>query len=231
MSNPEITNNDTTQIPVFAPEYKDATLVFDGADTWLKGTVLGLRKIAAGAVTPGGSNVGDGTVTALALAPGGPAKVGSYNFECTFPVTNGGVFKLEDPDGNLVADSLTLRVGDGLLTTFSVAGLSFVVTEGTGTDFSAGDNFALAVTAVNKWVYYDSSAVDGSEIPTAILPREEVATGAGDVLRRILIAGEVNEGLLVFDQGETISETIREQLRKFGIILRSARSVDSLDNQ
>lgn len=229
MSNPEITNNDTTQIPVFNPEFKDATLVFDGADTWLKGTVLGLRKIAAGSVVDG-TNTGNGTVTGLALGPGGPPKVGDYNLECTFVVANGGVFKLEDPDGNLVADNLTLRVGAGLLTTFNIAGLTFIVTDGS-TDFIAGDSFALGVTAVNKWVYYDSSAVDGSEIPTAILPREEVATGAGDVLRRILIGGEVNEGLLVFDQGETISETIREQLRNFGIILRSARSVDSLDNQ
>lgn len=230
MANPEITNNDTTQIPVFNPKYKDVTLVFDGADTWAKGTVMGLRKVAAGAVTPDAGNTGDGTVTALALAPGGPPKVGSYNLECTFDVTNGGIFKLEDPDGNLVADNLTLRVGAGLATTFSVGGISFIVTDG-ATDFAAGDKFGLAVSAVNKWKFYDSSAVDGSEIPSGVLPREEVATGAGDSYRRVLIGGEIAESQLVFDQGETINDTIREQLRDYGIISIPSTALDGLDNQ
>jgi hypothetical protein len=128
MTNPEIGNNDSTKLQVFNPIYKDVTLVFDGADTWALGTIMGLRKVAAGAVTPN-LVTGDGTLTSFALAPGGPAKVGSYNVECTFAVTNGGVFKLEDPDGNLVADNLTLRVGAGLATTFSVGGISFIITD------------------------------------------------------------------------------------------------------
>ena len=230
MPNPEIQNNDTTQIQVFNPKYKDATFVFDGADTWAKGTIMALRKVAAGAVTADVGNTGDGTVTGLALATGGPAAVGSYNFECTFAVTNGGVFKLEDPDGNLVAENLTLRVGAGLATTFSVAGISFVVTDG-ATDFVAGDKFGLAVAAVNKWKFYDPSAVDGSEIPSAILTFEEVAAGAGDVLRRLLIGGEVLESELVLDQGGTIDESLRQKLRDFTVLTVDSRDLDLLDNQ
>ncbi|MCK5606235.1 hypothetical protein KAR91_30325 [Candidatus Pacearchaeota archaeon] len=40
MANPEITNNDTKQIPVFNPTYDDAVLTSAGAGTWVKGTVL-----------------------------------------------------------------------------------------------------------------------------------------------------------------------------------------------
>lgn len=429
MTNPEIGNNDSIQIPVFNPIYKDATLVFDGADTWAKGTIMALRKIAAGAVAADGGNTGNGTVTGLALAPGTPPIAGAWNLEatsageagrvagaitpgsntgngtvtslvvatgetpkvgdfelectnadeggaatganvftgtgngtssaivagseaiegdyiilctdatvsgseifsvtdpngvtldpltvgvaysnnhigltltdggtdfivgdywtCTITIADGGLFKLTDPDGTVIESSIELpgtpagtvavvsggigftltdgatdfAVGDSFTmaiaaadggtfkledpngnlvasdivmsgvalgaTTFIRAGITFIITDGS-TDFATADKFSLTITAVNKWKYYDSSAVDGSEIPSAILPRAETATGAGDLLRRLLIGGEVNESELVFDQGETMTESIRQQLRSFMIISDTSRTIDELDNQ
>jgi hypothetical protein len=48
MSNIEITNNRPTGIAIWEPLYRDATLTFDGAETWPAGAVLG-RLTATGA--------------------------------------------------------------------------------------------------------------------------------------------------------------------------------------
>lgn len=231
MANPEITNNDPRKVEVFSPRYEDAVLTFAGADTLVAGTVMAQVVAAAGAVTADAGNTGDGTVTGFALAPGGPPLAGNWNLECTFVVTNGGVFKLEDPNGDLVADNLTLRVGAGLATTFSVAGLTFIITDG-ATDFAAGDKFELAVTdAGHKWKPYAVDALDGTGDPSGILPVEVVATGAGDLNRRMIIEGEVYEDKLVIDAGGSLTEAAIKALRDKGIILRPAVAMTELDNQ
>jgi hypothetical protein len=230
MANPEITNNDTTEIPVFNPKYKDVTLVFDGADTWAKGMLLGLRKVAAGAVTPDAGNTGDGTLTALALAPGGPPIAGDWNVECIAAVANGGTFKIEDPAGNIVANDLVMTASAGAATTFVVGGMTFIITDGAA-DFIVGDKFAVVMTAVNKYTIYDAGSLDGAEIPSAIMPVAQTETGAGDVLKRIIVGGEVTESELSIDDGSPITETVRNQLRDFTILSVASRSIDGLDNQ
>lgn len=83
MANPEITNNDGLQLPVFNPAYEDAILQFSGIATWALGVIMAKKAVSAGAVTPDVGNTGNGTVTALALAPGGPPLAGAWNLECT----------------------------------------------------------------------------------------------------------------------------------------------------
>ena len=161
-------------------------------------TVMGESLVAAGSVTPDGGNTGDGTVTGFALAVGPTPLVGDYNLECTFAVANGGVFKLEDPNGNLVADNITLRVGAGLATTVIAAGLTFVITDG-ATDFAAGDKFALAISAVNKYLPLDLTAVDGLQIPKAVYTGNAIA--AADI-----VAGDVEIPVEIKDEaGDTVT--------------------------
>lgn len=231
MSNLTITNEDSGGVVIGNPEYEEAILKFPGADTYVAGTILGKKYVAdAIADTPDGGNTGNGTLVST-VAPGDVIPlVGNYNFECTFAVTNGGVFKLEDPNGNLVADNLTLRVGDGLVTTFIAGGIKIVVTEGS-TDFAAGDKFALAVVADGDYVIFAVDGVGGAQIPLAILTIEEVATGAADVSFRPLIKGNVRRNKLVIDAGGSVTDRIVDQLRDVGIIAISVTELNSQDNQ
>jgi len=229
--NPVITNNDGLQLPVFNPVFKDGVIKFLGAITYYLGLIMARLVCSIGLVTPDGGNVGNGTVTNFALAPGGPPLPGDWNLECTFAVVEGGVFKLEDPNGNLVADNLTLRVGTGLLTTFSIGGLSFTITVG-ATDFSAGDKFALNVVDENlAWVPWVEDAFDGSGEASGILPVDVTATGAGNLFRRILIGGEVSKEKLLVQAGGSVPEKAIEQLRNFSIQSVAAVRTDILDNQ
>ncbi len=146
-------------------------------------------------------------------------------------MANGGVFKLEDPNGEIVADNITLRVGAGLITNISIAGLKFDVTEG-ATDFAAGDKFALnVVDEEGKWVPWVEDAYDGSGEAKGILPAEVVSTGAGDLERRILIAGEVHYEKLSVYVGGDIPQKAIEQLRDWGITVVKSQRNDILDNQ
>ena len=233
MANPEISNNDTLKIPVFNALWKDATINFVGALTYLKGTIMARIGVAAGAVTADVGNTGDGTVTAFALAGGGLAIPGDYNLEVVTAVVNGGEFKLEDPNGNLVHQPLVMTVGAGSVTVFTVGGLTFTITDA-GTDFIVGDKWALTVTDVGmKWTPYVDGAVDGSGIPNGILPEALTSTGAADILRRMIVGGEVTKDTLVIHGGTVgvVPEDVVLSLRNYGIVVRPGVRIDELDNQ
>lgn len=232
MPNPEITNNDTLQVPVFNPLYKDASVNFAGADTYLRGTVMARVGVSAGAVTPVLVG-GDGTLTNFALAGGGLAVPGDYNLECTVAVADGGVFKLEDPNGNIVADNLEMIPGAGGATDMAAAGLGWTLTDGAA-NFAVGDAFTLnVVDEGEKWTPYVDGAVDGSGIASGVLPAALTATGAGDLLRRMIVGGEMAKDVMVIDGGVvgTIPESVVLSLRNFGIVVREGVRVDELDNQ
>ena len=231
MANPEITNNNTLKVPVFNGLFEDATLSFAGAITHAAGVIMARVVAAAGAVTADVGNTGDGTVTAFALAAGGPPKPGDWNLEVVTAVTNGGELKLEDPDGNIVDQPFVMTVGAGAVTIFTAAGMTLTVTDGS-TDFIVGDKFALTVTdAGQKWVPYVEGAVDGSGDPSGILPADVTATGSGDLLRRMLVGGEVAENALSIKAGGTIGDDVKQSLRDFGILVVEAAVIDELDNQ
>lgn len=346
MANPEITNNDYSQVEVFNPLYQEtgALLNFIGAGTVAKATILGQILAVIGTATADVGNTGNGTVTALALAAGGPAKVGSWILTCidesindaiatgsvTGPtgtgngtltelapnalgapakkgtwtvtcietITNGGRFQLADPDGIVVASDILIAAGAGGIIVFTGAGLTFKITDGStdfvsgdyftfpvtgehggrfqladpdglivnnridvasgaggtvvftgngltftitdgSTDFANDDFFTITVTGGEKFKPFESDNVDGSQIPNAILTYPVTATGAGDVIIRPLIAGEVLDNVLVYtktgDDIDTVPDgqlkTVRELMRDAGIIIREGRAVDELDNQ
>ncbi len=162
--------------------------------------------------TGAATGTGNGTMTAVAAAAGAVPIVGDWILTCTFAVTNGGVFKLEDPNGNLIADSLTLRVGAGLLTTFVAGGMTFTITDG-ATDFVAADLFTIAVAANGKGVPFDSEAVDGSEIADGIFMGADITAAAlvaGDVVDNpVVYSGlKFDEAKLVFDNGTDTLDTL-----------------------
>lgn len=191
--------------------------------------------------TGAATGTGDGTCTAVAAAAGSVPTVGDWILTCTFAVTNGGVFKLEDPNGNLIADTLTLRVGAGLLTTFVAGGLTFTITDGS-TDFVAADLFTIAVAENGKGVPFDAEAVDGSEIPSGIFMGADITAAAlvaGDVVDNAVIYSglKFDEAKLVFDNGtdtlDTVmatGRTIRAELELMDLVAQTVDVTTNFEN-
>lgn len=191
-----------------------------------------------------GNAGGTGTVTNVALMAGRLPKSGTWTLECTVAVANGGTFKLTDPGADIVRNNLVMAAGAGVGTTFYLpeVGLTFTITDG-ATDFSVGEKFTIAVTAVNKWVPFDASAVDGRQIPRGIFFSEDVPAAslvAGDVTGQVIIvagaAATFDDSLLVIEGGSTLAtvlpggETLREALYALGFYAQGTIDVSNLEN-
>ena len=77
------------------------------------------------------------------------------------------------------------------------------------------------ITASGKVTFYNSGAVDGTEIPLGVLTNALTTTGAGDTEIRMLMSGEVREDkLLVWTAGVPVVPTTAERslLADYGII-------------
>jgi len=181
------------------------------ADTYYPGMLL--EYSADGVVTADGGNTGDGTVTAVTAND--KAVSGSYNLECIEAVTNGGVFKLEDPSGNIVASDLTIDVGAGAATIFTVAGLTFTITDG-ATDFAAGDKFTLAIETGGT---YKALATDVN-LGAIYNGAERTLSSAG--VGQAIMSGEINESGLVdsSDSALTLTEDQRAIYRSRGFDIK-----------
>ncbi|MEY4510976.1 MAG: Bacteriophage lambda head decoration protein [Pseudomonadota bacterium] len=76
------------------------------------------------------------------------------------------------------------------------------------------------VTATGRLTPWSAAAFDGSQVAVALVPSDVVATGAGDVAIRALIAGEVARSRLVIaadGNGNNITAALIDQLRNIGI--------------
>ncbi len=62
------------------------------------------------------------------------------------------------------------------------------------------------ITATKKLVLSDSSAVDGSEVPFAILP-SDIDTTSSDLTAPVFLSGFFLESSLIFGAGHTIAST------------------------
>lgn len=232
MTNPDIQNNDNLQLEVFNPKFEDAVINFASALTYALGVIMAKLLVAAGAITPDGGNTGNGTVTALAIAPGGPPIPGNWNLECILAgVTHGGRFKLEDPNGVQFGGDFNMSdvAGDTLLV--SAGGLEVLLTDG-ATNFAAGDKFTLAITDLgDKWTPWVEDAVNGSGQALGVMPGAKTSTGAEDQFGRMLISGEVHFLKLSVQAGGTVPQKALDQLRDFTILDVKGVRNDIPDNQ
>lgn len=232
--NMTVTNNDLGNVVIEPGDYRDDLLTFAGIDTFVAGTILA-RKAVADAVTASAvTGTGNGTVTLATVVPGSVIPLaGIYTLTCTAVVTNGGVFKLTDPNGAIVASGLSLTVGAGAVTVIETAGLQFSVTDGT-TDFIIGDFFTLTVAAVNKLVPFATDGAGGAQIPKAILTYDVTSTGAGDLKIRDMISGRLNGNRLVIDadgDNSNVTADILDQLRDYSLVTIDVQDLSILDNQ
>jgi hypothetical protein len=174
-----------------------------------RGTLLG--KIAtAGASETHVGNTGNGVMTLDASTPvKANAKAGVYRATLITAAANGGVFRVEDPDGFVLGD---VAVG----ATFD-DDIKFVIADG-ATDFIVGDAFSVTVApGSGKYVKSLAAATDGSQIPDCVLVHDTDAS-AGDKETVAYKGGWFNESRVTYGAGHT-ADSVREGLRVKGINL------------
>jgi hypothetical protein len=200
---------------------REAVVVKSGSNL---GACAVLATIVSGTVASAaksGGNTGNGTFTLDGTSPlqlG--AKLGVYTLRCITAVTNGGVFRLEDPDG-LVLGDFTIPAGAGNSVTISEQ-IKGAIADAS-TDFVVGDGFDITVSAiVEKEVEYNPAATDGSQIATGILYGAVNATSAdthGVAFKRDC---EHNGDIIVWKSGLNATQKAKgvSDLKRRGIIIR-----------
>lgn len=229
MPDPVVTQVDLGCLLLGGELYKDETLTFAAADTFLEGTILGRRAVAT-AITPvAGSNTGTGTCTEATVVGGADVPIaGSWTLICIEAVAHGGVFQLKDPNGVIRGAYLAMNTGAAGNKVFIVAGLTFKLTD--AADFIVGDSFTLPVVAVGKLVPYSPTEKGGAQIPCAVLTEETTRASGGDTPISALIAGVVNKNRLVIDDASAFTAAILDQLRDAGIVPQDIKQTAALDN-
>lgn len=235
MANITITPNDLNSPILEGAEFRDDSLYFSGADTYVAGTILARKAVAdAIVVAADAGNTGDGTVTAAAVVAGPIVPlVGAYVLTCTAATTNGGTFKLEDPNGALIAQNLVITAGAGVATAFTVGGMTFTITDGT-TDFVAGDIWTLTVAADGRLVaFVKGTGIGGAQIPSAILTYAVTATTAGAIPIRAAVEGYYRKEKLVIDadgDDTNVDAAVIDQLRVYGLTPINVDELNIADN-
>lgn len=188
------------------------TVTIGGGTVLQRGTILGQQSlgspVSVAGKPAGGTNTGNGTMSAPALGLG--AKQGAY----VLTFTSATAFTVTAPDGS--------RLADGVAGTAYSSQIGFTVTAG-GTAFVAGDGFTITVPA-GSGVYVPSvaTAKDGSQAPSAILA-DTVDASAGPVTGPVYLQGEFNANALAFDGSWTVL-ALRIAMRPLEIYLKSALS-------
>lgn len=166
-------------------------------------------------------------------------------FTLVVAASEGGVWKLEDPNGNTIVTGLTMGGTPGGATVFNEGGMTFTITDGS-TDFAIGDIFLLTVTSVNKWVPYDPAGVNGEAVPKGIYDPESTI---GDITAAALVAADVTDMPILisgarFDRDKLVFEnsgaytdivlgtslTVEEYLRTFGLVAEDTISGSAAEN-
>ena len=201
-----------------------------------------MAKVASTVPTTGTiTGTGNGTCTAVAAIAGGSPIAGDWILTCTLAVTNGGVWSLTDPLGNVVATELVQKVGAGAVTVFVAGGMTFTITDA-ATDFVAADIFTIVVTADGNWVPWAVDGVGGAEVPAGILMVDSVTAAAlvaGDVTDQTLLIGgcmTVASDMIIFDDGSSTlatvlpdGKTIAETLETIGIFTELTVDIASFE--
>lgn len=239
-------NIDNTSFVIYAypaSRQDDGVIKQDGGRSTVLAqfTLMGKSEVVATSITADGGNTGDGTFTAIALAQGGIPLAGAWNLECVQAFTEGGIFKLEDPNGVEVASALTMTAGSGVATKFTVAGMTFTITDGAA-GFIVGDKAEIVITADGDYVPLDVSGVGGAERVRGIYMSDDIAAAdivAGDIADNPILThgARFNSDKLVFDDGtstlDTIlpsGETVREELAKLTLIPQTTQTASAAEN-
>lgn len=174
-----------------------------------KGTVLGKISRALGTTTFSGT--GNGAMSGQAMKT--KTKNGNYTVKCITAAANGGTFGVFDPNGNRLPDAV---VG----TPYTSPQIDFSIADGS-TDFIVGDTFTIPVLApTEKYVAVDSTAIDGSNEPEAVLV-EDIDATASDKIGVAYLTGEFQKDALIFG-GTDVLATHESAMRNKNIFVKVA---------
>lgn len=225
--------------------------IADGATDFIVGDIFTITMTNTGGlfklVDPSGSVLQDGIVMDAGALAATVVEVEGITFTITdgatdfvvgdkFAITVAdtvGTWKLVDPNGMLVSNTIKTAAGASQATTIEIGSLTFIVTDG-ATDFVVGDKFSLTVAADGNLVPYATAGVGGAQIPIEVLTYELVTTAGGDFPVRPMVSGEVKKERLVIDgsaAGVGITDAILDQLRDYGIVATDFTELNKLDNQ
>lgn len=198
---------------------REAGTIAMGQGVLAAGTVLaqGAATFAVAAPSADAGNTGDGAATLADPAFGEDVQAGLYTLRCTAAATDGGVFEMIAPDGDVVGGKVNVgEAHDG-------SHLKFTIADGAA-DFAVGDFFTVNVQFVSAGKFYqvDPAANDGTEVSNAILFRE-VDTTAADV-KELVVARDAEVNGLVLTWPDAIADddksTQIDHLSAVGIIVR-----------
>lgn len=202
------------------PEFtRKAVTVLSGAGNLKTGVVLGKISVGtASSAAKAGGNTGGGTLTLDVTTPVlTGAKSGIYTVRNIGVVANAGQFQVRDPDGVVLG---VYAIGGAAFATH----IKFAMAD-VGTDFAVGDGFDITVAAgSSKYVPYNPTAVNGSQIPAAILLNAVDATSADKAAVVVYRDAVINPLSLVWDASvddQTKKNTGIALLANLGITTRT----------
>ncbi|MGC4052930.1 MAG: head decoration protein [Paludibaculum sp.] len=184
----------------------------------LRGAVLGKITLgaAAAAAKAGGNAANTGAFTLDVATPIlAGAQVGVYTVRCIAAAANGGTFRVTAPNGAVLGDV-------AVAATFANQ-IKFSIADG-AQDFVVGEGFDVTIAAGSgKYVASLAAAVDGSQVPDAVLVSVCDASLA-DAEGIAYFSGTFNESALVLGAGHTLA-SIREGLRAKDIHLVATSAI------
>lgn len=190
------------------PSYysRDAVTIVSGAGVLKPGSVLGKRTKSSVNAVAGGSNTGNGTISAVTL--GALAEVGAYTLRAIATATNGGTFAVFTPSGFRLADAV---VG----VAYAGGHLNFTISDGS-TDFALADSFTVTVSGDGKYDFAKDGNVTGLAAAVAVLLQEVDATSA-DVAETVVLVRDaiVSEQGLIFHS--SVNDSTKRAAMKAGL--------------
>jgi len=201
-------------------------------DIVLPGTPTGTVAVVSGGIS-------------FTLTDGGTDFIVGDDFTMAIASAEGGVWKLEDPNGNTIATGLTMGGVPLGATVFNEGGITFTITDGAA-DFIVGDKFSITVTVNGKWVPYDPAGLLGEAVPKGIYDPESTI---GDITAAALVAGDVEDMPILisgarFDRDKLVFEnsgaytdiilgtslTLEEHLRTMGLVAENTIAGSAAEN-
>ncbi len=181
------------------------------------GDLIERVKITAGALTVPSTGTGTGTGNGTMTSVTGDAATvpGTYRVECVETVTNGGVFIVRAPNGD-VFDRVEITAGAGGTATIANNQINATLTDGS-TDFVEGDYFTLAVTQADSGTgtvannQLNATITDGStdfaesDFFTIAITQADGGTGT---LANNEVSGTITDGATDFIVGDYFTITV-----------------------
>jgi hypothetical protein len=231
----QATITDTTTYPVADQDTKNITITITGGE--YDGVVQTIT--FAGATTTAlrvAEEINDQVLGCTATLDGGQVKlvtdgagsgfdiaVGVGTSGLTWGSSTAGTGDVEDIN-NVTATEVKTVVEADTTATVTVVGLAAVFKATVELDFISGNTLTPLGLSV------ETITANENGIPKAILTYD-LAGANGDNFIRAMLAGTVDDTRLVISDGSSMTDTIRDLLRDYGIVPIDTRELLSLDNQ